>query len=144
MKGDKNVISSDVVAGYELFKKYDCATCHVGENLGGQSYELMGLAADYFGDRGTELTTEDNGRNKETKLPRDKHRFKVPGLRNVALTAPYFHDGTQVTLAEAVAAMGRYEVGIELGEAEIAQMVAFLNSLTGEYKGKVLTNDNMK
>ena len=116
----------------------------MGENLGGQSYELMGLTADYFGDRGTELTTEDNGRNKETKLPRDKHRFKVPGLRNVALTAPYFHDGTQATLAEAVAAMAKYEVGVELGEDEVAKIVAFLKSLTGEYKGKTLTNDNMK
>ena len=144
LKGDKAALNADEVAGYELFKKYDCATCHVGENLGGQSYELMGIMADYFGDRGTELTTEDNGRNKETKLPRDVHRFKVPGLRNVALTAPYFHDGTQATLAEAVAAMAKYEVGVELGEADVAKIVAFLNSLTGEYKGKLLTNDNMK
>ncbi len=144
LKGDKAALNADEVAGYELFKKYDCATCHVGENLGGQSYELMGIMADYFGDRGTELTTEDNGRNKETKLPRDVHRFKVPGLRNVALTAPYFHDGTQATLAEAVAAMAKYEVGVELGEDEVAKIVAFLNSLTGEYNGKLLTNDNMK
>lgn len=144
LKGNKAALSAEEVAGYELFKKYDCATCHVGENLGGQSYELMGLTADYFGDRGTELTTEDNGRNKETKLARDKHRFKVPGLRNVALTAPYFHDGTQATLAEAVAAMAKYEVGVELGEGEVAKIVAFLKSLTGEYKGKTLTNDNMK
>ena len=144
LKGNKAALNAEEVAGYELFKKYDCATCHVGENLGGQSYELMGLTADYFGDRGTELTTEDNGRNKETKLPRDKHRFKVPGLRNVALTAPYFHDGTQATLAEAVAAMAKYEVGVEPGEDEVAKIVAFLKSLTGEYKGKTLTNDNMK
>lgn len=144
LKGDKSAITADELAGYELFKNNGCATCHVGENLGGQSYELMGLMGDYFGDRGTELTTEDNGRNKETKLPRDVHRFKVPGLRNVALTAPYFHDGTQATLAEAVVAMGKYEKGVELGEAEVAQIVAFLKSLTGEYKGKPLTNDNMK
>ncbi len=144
LKGDKNAMNAEELAGYELFKNSSCATCHVGENLGGQSYELMGLMADYFGDRGTELTVEDNGRNKESKLPRDKHRFKVPGLRNVALTAPYFHDGTQATLAEAVTAMGRYEVGVEFSEAEVEQIVAFLKSLTGEYKGKILTNDNMK
>ena len=144
LKGDKNALTADEVAGYELFKKNDCATCHVGENLGGQSYELMGIMADYFGDRGTELTNEDNGRNKETNLPRDKHRFKVPGLRNVALTAPYFHDGTRATLAEAVAAMGKYEVGVELADVDVAKIMAFLKALTGEYKGKILTNDNMK
>ena len=102
LKGDKAAIGSEEIEGYSLFKQAGCATCHVGENLGGQSYELMGLRADYFGDRGTELTFEDNGRNKETKLERDIHRFKVPGLRNMALTAPYFHDGTQATLEDAV------------------------------------------
>ena len=144
LKGDKNAIGADEVEGYALFKKYDCATCHVGENMGGQSYELMGIMNDYFADRGTELTNEDNGRNKETKLERDIHRFKVPGLRNVALTAPYFHDGTQATLQEAVKAMGKYEVGVEIDDAETAKVVAFLKSLTGEYKGKTLTNDNLK
>ncbi len=144
LKGDKKAITADELAGYELFKNNGCATCHVGENLGGQSYELMGIMADYFGDRGTELTIEDNGRNKETKLPRDKHRFKVPGLRNIALTAPYFHDGTQATLAEAVAAMSKYEKGVELSEPDVTKIVAFLKTLTGEYKGKILTNDNMK
>ena len=144
LKGDKAAISAEAVEGYNLFKKYDCATCHVGENLGGRSYELMGIMADYFADRGTELTNEDNGRNKETKLERDIHRFKVPGLRNVALTAPYFHDGTQATLDAAVAAMGKYEVGVEIPASEVSKIVTFLNSLTGEYKGKILTNDNMK
>ena len=144
LKGDKAAIGSEEIEGYSLFKQAGCATCHVGENLGGQSYELMGLRADYFGDRGTELTFEDNGRNKETKLERDIHRFKVPGLRNVALTAPYFHDGTQATLEDAVKAMGKYESGVEFNDVEVAKIVAFLKSLTGKYKGAVLTNDNMK
>ena len=144
LKGDKNAVGDDVIEGYSLFKQFSCATCHAGENLGGLSYELMGLRADYFGDRGTELTTEDNGRNKETKLERDIHRFKVPGLRNVALTAPYFHDGTQATLEDAVKAMGKYESGVELDDAQVAKMVAFLKSLTGKYKGVTLTNDNLK
>ena len=144
LKGDKTAISAEAIEGYNLFKKYDCATCHVGENLGGRSYELMGIMADYFADRGTELTNEDNGRNKETKLERDIHRFKVPGLRNVALTAPYFHDGTQSPLDAAGGAMGKYEVGVNIPAAEIAKIVTFLNTLTGEYKGKVLTNDNLK
>lgn len=142
LKGDKTAMNADEIAGYELFKKYDCATCHVGENLGGQSYELMGIKRDYFADRGTELTIEDNGRYKETKEERDRHRFKVPGLRNVALTAPYYHDATQATLEDAVVSMARYEVGEELTQQEVDRMVAFLKTLTGEYQGKLLTNDN--
>lgn len=144
LKGDKNVLTAEEINGYELFKKYNCATCHVGENLGGQSYELMGLRKDYFGDRGTEITFEDHGRNKETKTERDMHRFKVPGLRNIALTAPYFHDGTKATLEEAVQAMAQYEVGITLTDKELSDVVKFLHTLTGEYKGKLLVNDNMK
>lgn len=142
LKGDDSAMTAEELAGYDLFKKYNCATCHVGENMGGQSYELLGIKHDYFADRGTELTVEDNGRFKETNNERDRHRFKVPGLRNVALTAPYFHDGTQATLDEAVKAMVKYEVGVDLSEQETKQLVAFLQTLTGEYQGKLLTNDN--
>ena len=119
LKGDKTAMTEEEIAGYDLFKLYNCATCHVGENMGGQSYELMGIKADYFADRGTELTIEDNGRYKETKADRDKHRFKVPGLRNIALTAPYFHDGTMKTMDEAVIAMAKYEVGVDLTNKKI-------------------------
>lgn len=143
LKGDKNILTAEEINGYDLFKKYNCATCHVGENLGGQSYELMGMRADYFGDRGTEITFEDHGRNKETKTERDMHRFKVPGLRNIELTGPYFHDGTKKTLEEAVIDMAKYEVGVNLTESETADIVKFLKTLTGEYKGKTLTNDNL-
>lgn len=137
-------MNADEIAGYELFKKYNCATCHVGENMGGQSYELMGLQADYFADRNTEITVEDHGRNKETKTERDMHRFKVPGLRNIALTAPYFHDGSKKTLEEAVRDMAKYETGVQLNDQETAQLVSFLRTLTGTYKGQLLTNDKMK
>lgn len=142
LKGDKTAMKDEEVAGYDLFKKYNCATCHVGENLGGQSYELMGIKADYFADRGTELTIEDNGRFKETKNERDRHRFKVPGLRNIALTAPYYHDATQATLEDAVLSMAKYEVGVDLSQEEVKKIVAFLKTLTGEYQGKLLTNAN--
>ncbi len=142
LKGDNEALTAEELAGYDLFKKYNCATCHVGENMGGQSYELLGIKHDYFADRGTELTIEDNGRFKETKDERDRHRFKVPGLRNVALTAPYFHDGTQATLEDAVIAMAKYEVGVDLSTQEVAQMVSFLRTLTGEYQGKLLVNEN--
>ncbi len=144
LKGDMAALTTEELAGYDLFKKYNCATCHVGENMGGQSYELLGIKQDYFADRGTELTVEDNGRFKETKNERDRHRFKVPGLRNVALTAPYFHDATQATLEDAVRAMGKYEVGVDLSQQEVKQIVAFLQTLTGEYQGKLLTNVNLQ
>ncbi len=144
LRGDDSAITADELAGYELFKKYDCATCHVGHNLGGQSYELMGLRRHYFADRGLELTVEDNGRYKETKIERDRHRFKVPGLRNVEHTWPYYHDGTRETLEEAVMDMGRYQSGVELTSAEVDQITAFLKTLTGEYQGKLLTNDTSR
>ena len=141
LRGDDVALTEEELAGYELFKIYDCATCHVGPNLGGQSYELMGLRRHYFADRGLELTVEDNGRFKETQLERDRHRFKVPGLRNVEHTWPYYHDGTRHTLEEAVRDMGLYQTGVELSEPEINDITAFLKTLTGEYKGQLLTND---
>ena len=144
LRGDDSAISADELAGYELFKKYDCATCHVGPNLGGQSYELMGLRKHYFADRGMELTNEDNGRYKETQLERDRHRFKVPGLRNVEHTWPYYHDGTRHTLEEAVADMAIYQSGVELPEEEVAQITSFLKTLTGEYNGVPVKSDNSR
>ena len=144
LRGDKEAITAEELQGYELFKKYNCATCHVGKNLGGESYELMGLRKHYFADRGLELTEEDNGRFKQTGVERDRHRFKVPGLRNVALTWPYYHDGTRTSLKEAVCAMGTYQSGVELTDDEEDLIVAFLNTLTGEYQGKLLTNDNVQ
>ena len=141
LRGDDSAITADELAGYELFKKYDCATCHVGPNLGGQSYELMGLRRHYFADRGLELTHEDNGRFKETQLERDRHRFKVPGLRNVEHTWPYYHDGTRETLEDAVRDMGTYQSGVDLTDTEVAQITSFLKTLTGEYQGKLLTNE---
>lgn len=144
LKGEKTAVNNTEIAGYELFKQYDCATCHVGETLGGQSYELMGVKRDYFADRGLTTTEEDNGRYKQTKTERDRHRFKVPGLRNIALTAPYFHDGSQKTMKEAVDYMARYQIDKNLPEDELNKIVAFLETLTGEYKGTLLTNDNDK
>ena len=127
-----------------MFKKYDCATCHAGPNLGGLTYELMGLRRHYFAERGLELTHEDNGRFKETGEERDRHRFKVPGLRNVEHTWPYYHDGTRETLEDAVRDMGLYQSGVELSEGEIASMVSFLKTLTGEYNGVPVTTSNSR
>ena len=140
--GDNNAITAEELKGYELFKEYNCATCHVGPNLGGLSYELMGLRHHYFEARGMELTEEDNGRYKETKEERDRHRFKVPGLRNVALTWPYYHDGTRLTMDEAVRDMALYQCDVELDNEETKAIVAFLYTLTGEHNGALLTNPN--
>jgi cytochrome c peroxidase len=144
LRGDDSAITADELAGYELFKTYDCATCHVGPNLGGLSYELMGLRKHYFADRGMELTNEDNGRYKETQQERDRHRFKVPGLRNVEHTWPYYHDGTRHTLEEAVRDMAIYQSGVELSDADIDQISSFLITLTGEYNGVPVTSNNSR
>ena len=144
LRGDDSALTAEELEGYELFKKYDCATCHAGPNLGGLTYELMGLRRHYFAERGLELTHEDNGRFKETGFERDRHRFKVPGLRNVEHTWPYYHDGTRETLEEAVRDMGLYQSGVELTEGEIASITAFLNTLTGEYNGVPVTTTNSR
>ena len=144
LRGDDSALTAEELSGYQLFKEYDCATCHVGPNLGGLSYELMGLRKHYFEDRGLELTEEDNGRFKETQLERDRHRFKVPGLRNVEHTWPYYHDGTRLTLEDAVRDMGTYQSGVEMAQNEVDQVTAFLKTLTGEYQGQLLTNANSK
>ena len=142
LMGDDSALTADELEGYELFKKYDCATCHAGKNLGGLSYELMGLRRHYFAERGLELTEEDNGRYKETKNERDRHRFKVPGLINVEHTWPYYHDGTRHTLEEAVLDMGKYQSGVDLAQAEVDKITAYLKTLTGEYKGKPVATTN--
>lgn len=140
--GDNEALTAEQLRGYELFKENGCATCHVGVNLGGESYELMGLRRHYFQERGMELTEEDNGRFKQTQDERDRHRFKVPGLRNVELTWPYYHDGSRVTMDEAVRDMALYQGDVELEASEVEAIVAFLRSLTGEYKGQKLTTTN--
>ncbi|GAB3481569.1 cytochrome c peroxidase [Azotobacter salinestris] len=137
LKGRSDALSSVEKEGYELFKTAKCATCHVGEAMGGQSFELMGVKKDYFADRGN-VSEVDHGRYNVTRDPKDMYRFKVPTLRNVALTAPYFHDASARTLEEAVDKMAEYQVGVKLSEDEVGKIVAFLNTLNGEYQGKTL------
>lgn len=148
LKGDEQAMTAEQVAGYDLFKQYDCATCHAGVNMGGLTYELMGQRANYFEDREltqkSGLTDGDNGRWAQTKDEHDRYRFKTPTLRNVALTYPYYHDGSVQTLNEAITMMAKYQVGREMSAADAQKVESFLNALTGEYKGKLLVNDNMK
>ncbi|MGR5061738.1 cytochrome-c peroxidase [Photobacterium sp. DNB22_13_2] len=137
LRGNHEALTDDEQEGYALFKQYKCSTCHVGEAMGGQSFEVMGLKKDYFADRGN-VTEVDNGRFNATGEANDMHRFKVPTLRNVALTAPYFHDGSVETLADAVGKMAYYQVGVTLSESEIGKITAYLETLNGEYNGEIL------
>ncbi|MBB3004295.1 cytochrome c peroxidase [Paraburkholderia tropica] len=133
LRGDARALNSDEAHGYQLFKSMGCATCHVGANLGGQSFERMGRAGDWFAARGGALTEADNGRANVTRDPHDVQAFKVPGLRNVALTAPYFHDGSVNDLREAVKQMAQYQLGTAPSDADVDALVAFLNALSGTY-----------
>ena len=138
LRGNRDILTADEKAGYELFRA-NCTSCHFGPVLGGLSFEKMGVKQDYFKLRGGELTEADNGRFNVTKQEKDLHFFKVPVLRNIELTYPYFHDGSVANLAEAVKIMGQVQVGKNFSDAETAKIVAFLMTLTGEYKGKPLT-----
>lgn len=135
LKGDKNAMTAEQIEGYDIFKDFSCATCHAGVNMGGLSYELMGQRANYFEDREltlkSGLTDGDNGRWAQTGVERDRYRFKTPSLRNVALTWPYYHDGSVETLEEAVSKMARFQVGRTMPEDKVLKVKAFLEAQTG-------------
>jgi cytochrome c peroxidase len=127
LRGDSNALSNEEVTGYQLFKKHGCAGCHQGINIGGNLFQRFGTMAPYFSPGlGTKA---DLGRFNVTGREEDKHFFKVPSLRNVALTAPYFHNAAALTLDEAVRLMGRYQLGLELPEHDIEHIVQFLGTL---------------
>ncbi|MEG0789823.1 MAG: cytochrome c peroxidase [Alistipes sp.] len=134
LKGDSNALTAEQLAGYEAFKENDCATCHVGQGLGGQSYEYIGITEDYFASRSSEIewTEDDEGLYGVTKDSLDLTRLKVPMLRNIALTAPYLHDGTAGTIKAAVGVMFRYQLGLSENDPSIPSIVTFLRTLTGE------------
>jgi len=132
LKGDESALTADERAGASLFVSTGCITCHQGVALGGTSFQRMGAVQDYFAFRGTPLNEADNGRYNVTHNEADRHFFKVPTLRNVALTAPYLHDGTRETLDETVRVMARFQLGRTLEDAQVRQIVAFLQALTGE------------
>lgn len=135
LRGDSQAISADEKRGYERFKAYGCVGCHQGVNIGGNMLQRFGAMNDYFADRakaGMPARPGDEGRFRVTKEARDLHVFKVPSLRNVALTAPYFHDGSAATLDEAVETMFRYQLGRAAPPEDKALIVKFLHSLSGE------------
>ena len=137
LRGDSSALNEEEKEGYRLFKTYGCASCHQGINAGGNMFQKFGVMGDYFVDRGN-LTKADLGRYNVTGNEADRHVFKVPSLRNVALTPPYFHDGSATRLENAVAVMGKYQLGRRLLPTEIERIVKFLKTLSGEYGGKAL------
>lgn len=135
LKGDENAISENAKKGYKLFLKLGCQTCHTGPAMGGQSFEYADLKGDFFAGRAK--TNDDNGLMNFSKKESDRHRFRVPTLRNVELTWPYMHDASAQTLEEAITKMYHYQLGYDkLDKKEVRLLVAFLKTLTGEYNGK--------
>lgn len=137
LRGEKIALSAEEKKGYALFKSYGCIACHQGMNVGGNMYEKLGVMRNYLAERGN-ITRADLGRFNITGNPEHRHEFKVPSLRNAALTAPYFHDGSAATLEEAIMTMGRYQLGIEIPDEDINLIAKFIGTLSGEYNGRPL------
>jgi cytochrome c peroxidase len=124
LRGDTTALSRVEIEGMRTFADVGCVQCHTGEMVGASMFQRIGVAEAW-------PNQTDQGRFELTNAPGDRMMFKVPSLRNVTLTAPYFHDGSVSDLRVAVATMGRYQLGIELGDAEITGIVAWLGSLEG-------------
>ncbi|WP_235827320.1 cytochrome-c peroxidase [Pseudomonas abyssi] len=124
--GDTQAMTEDELRGYQLFKDTGCVACHNGPAAGGNSFQKMGLISAY------ETANPAEGVAGLTGQDADRFKFKVPTLRNVELTYPYFHDGAYWTLEEAVDVMARLQLGRQLGDEDIASITAFLKTLTGQ------------
>ena len=124
LKGDSTAISQEAKKGYELFKQKGCINCHHGVNVGGNLYSKFGVMQD--------AKAESLGRYNVTKKKRDRYYFKVPSLRNIEHTAPYFHDGRAKTLKVAIKTMAKLQLGRDLSDKELQNIEAFLKSLSGD------------
>ena len=138
LRNHPEALSAEERRGYAIFKAYGCVACHQGVNVGGSMFQKFGIfheaPAPHDPNRPIDL-----GRFLLTQVPRDREVFRVPSLRNVALTAPYFHDGRTATLEAAVAIMARVQLGRTLAPEDTHAIVKFLHTLTGEYQGRPLT-----
>jgi cytochrome c peroxidase len=121
--------------GYRLFKFYGCTACHQGVNIGGNVYQKFSVFEQPGNGDGSIV---DSRRYRVTGVPRDRRMFRVPSLRNVVVTAPYFHDGRARKLERVVATMARVQLGRQLTQANIHLIVQFLQTLTREYRGRPL------
>ena len=137
LNGNSAALSPTARTGLQKFINTGCVMCHSGVGVGGGMYQKFGLVEDYW--LATGSTNIDKGRIDVTKDPADLYVFRVPSLRNVAMTAPYFHDGSVSTLPEAVRVMARVQLGITLSDADTGDIVAFLESLTGDLPANLAT-----
>jgi cytochrome c peroxidase len=126
LMGNSDAITEKELAGYHLFKQAGCIACHNGPALGGNSFQKMGVVKPY------EAKSPVEGLSAVTGKDADRFKFKVPTLRNVEMTYPYFHDGEAETLSEAVDVMGQLQLGKKFSDEENSQIVAFLKTLTGD------------
>ncbi len=124
-KGDDTALTEEEQKGALAFMQTGCMACHMGPLLGGTSFQKAGMIKAWPNEK-------DRGRKDLTKQDLDDMMFKVPSLRNIEKTAPYFHDGQTATLEEAVKMMARHQLGRELADADVSSIVSFLKSLTGE------------
>jgi cytochrome c peroxidase len=139
LRGERGAISPEEEQGYQLFKSYGCVACHQGANFGGNLSQPFGIFDDPFNPRGAAGAGPD--RIAATGAEGGQ-LYRVPSLRNVAVTAPYFHNGYTSSLAEAVEIMGRSQLGRELSRDDVQLIVQFLNTLTGEYEGRPLASSD--
>jgi len=130
LAGNRAALSERAAKGLGAFMDSGCASCHAGTYLGGGQYEKFGIAGPYW--EYTRSEKPDEGRFTASKDEADKYVFKVPGLRNVARTPPYFHDGSVESLETAVWVMGKAQLGRDLSQEELLDLLAFLESLTGK------------
>lgn len=135
LTGDDAALTDEQKAGLKLFVDKGCASCHNGINIGGASYAKFGVVASPAPEH---LPAEDVGRYAVTRSNADRYAFKTPSLRNVELTAPYFHSGSTFDLDKAVTVMAEAQLGAKLTSDETAKIVAFLKSLTGKQPEIVL------
>ena len=128
LRGDLE-LADDERLGLEIFMRLGCGACHNGATVGGHIFRKFGIAAPYWELTGSKKV--DEGRLDVTGEEADRCVFKVPSLRNVAKTYPYFHDGSVATLEEALQVMAKLQIGAELSESQVAYLAAFLETLTG-------------
>ena len=136
LKGDSKALSAQAKQGLKTFIETGCAGCHSGVTVGGQSFQKFGITQDYWLLTGSTekeaFKGYDKGRFQDTKNEADAFMFKVSQLRNVAMTPPFFHDGSVATLPQAVRVMAQLQLGKQLSDTQVADIVSFLESLTGE------------
>lgn len=137
LRGNENAINDQEKHGYQLFKLNGCTSCHQGRNIGGNMYQVIGVMEDYIQNH-VDPNGAHLGRFNVTGRKEDRYKFRVPSLRNIALTAPYFHDGRARKLEDAVKKMAKYQLGRPISDEDVALIVRFLKTLTGEYQGHPL------